>query len=133
MSRPINMVLALSVSSIAMVALQTGPARATTATTSQAELIGKLGYEGGAYPDKFHPTAGSVEVEFDSVTPLSLVHRVGPSGHFEISLPAGEYTVIGCGPATSGGTAGGQCGKPVNLTLTPGEIDHIKLVWAYTP
>jgi hypothetical protein len=133
MSRLSKLALAASVSGIAMVSLQTGPAHAATATASQAALVGKLGYEGGAYPDKFHPTAGSVEVEFDSVTPLSLEHRVGPSGQFKISLPAGMYTVIGCGPAASGGTAGGTCGRPVNLTLTRGDVDHIKLVWAYAP
>jgi hypothetical protein len=133
MSRPINLALAISVSSIGVLALQVGTAHAATTTSSQAELVGRLGYEGGAFPDKFHPTAGSVEVEFDSVTPLSLEHRVGPSGHFTIALPAGTYTVIGCGPSASGSTATGLCGQPVNLTLTPGEVHHIKLVWALAP
>ena len=133
MSRLTNLALAVSVSSIAMITLQSVPAHAATTPSSQAELVGKLGYEGGAYPNKFHPTAGSVVVNFDSMTPLSLEKRVGPSGLFKIPLPAGRYTVIGCGPSSSGGAANGQCGKPTNVTLAAGEVDHIKLVWAYAP
>jgi hypothetical protein len=71
-------------------------------------------------------------VEYYSV-PLVRNEPVGPSGHFKVSLAAGKYTVIGCGPSTSTSTASGQCSKPVNLTLSRGEVDHIKLVWAYAP
>jgi hypothetical protein len=133
MSRLTNVALAASVSGLAAVALQAGPAHAATTTSSQAELAGRLGYEGGAFPDTFHPTAGSIEVEFDSVTPITLEHRVGSSGHFKIALPAGKFTVIGCGPSASGGTASGQCSQPVNFTLTAGEVHHVKLIWAMVP
>ena len=74
-----------------------------------------------------------MEVEFDSVTPITLVHHVGPSGRFKISLSAGKYTVIGCGPSSSSAASMGTCGQPVNITLTPGEVDHVKLVWAMVP
>ena len=133
MKRLVNLALAVPAASIAMLALGAVPAHAAPTTSSQAQLVGKLGYEGGAFPGKFHPTAGSVEVEFDSVTPITLVHRVGPSGRFRISLSAGKYTVIGCGPSSSSGATQGPCGQPVNITLTPGEVDHVKLVWAMVP
>jgi hypothetical protein len=132
MSRFVKAVLAVSAGSMAMLALQAAPAHAATTTRPQALLVGRLGVEGGAYPGGFHPTAGSVEVKFYSV-PLVLDHPVGSSGQFKIRLAAGKYTVIGCGPTASGGSAGGQCGKPRNLTLKPGEVDHITLVWADVP
>jgi hypothetical protein len=132
MSRLTNLALTLSASSIAMIGLQAAPAHAATTTGSQALLVGELGIEGGAYPGGFHPTAGSVEVEYYSV-PLVRNQPVGPSGHFKIPLAAGKYTVIGCGPSASSSTAAGQCSKPMTLTLTRGEVDHIKLVWAYVP
>jgi hypothetical protein len=132
MSRLSNLALAVATSSIAAVGLQAIPAHAATTTVSRAELVGELGFEGGAYPGGFHPTAGSVEVEFTSV-PLVLEHAVGPSGHFKISLTPGSYTVIGCGPSSSTGSASSQCSKPKNITLTSGEVDHIRLVWAYAP
>jgi len=132
MSRFVKVILAVSASSIAMMALQAAPAHAATTTRGQAVLVGKLGVEGGAYPGRFHPTAGSVEVEFYSV-PLTLKQPVGPSGQFKIPLAAGKYTVIGCGPSASSGSTSGQCSKPRSLTLKPGEVDHIRLVWAQVP
>ncbi len=132
MSRLTNLALAVSAGSIAIIGLQAVPAHGATATSSQALLVGKLGYEGGACCQKFHPTAGSVLVEFHS-TPLTLDQAVGPSGDFTISLAAGKYTVIGCGPSSTSGVASGQCSKPKNITLTSGEVDHIRLVWARVP
>jgi hypothetical protein len=132
MSRLTNLALAVSAGSIGVIAFQVAPAQAT-GSKGQSALVGKLGYEGGAFPGKFHPTAGSVVVNFDGPTPLSLEKHVGSSGHFRIKLPAGQYTVIGCGPSASGTAPSGQCSKPVNVTLTSGEVDHIKLVWAMVP
>jgi hypothetical protein len=132
MSRLTNLVLAASASSIGVLAIGATPAHAS-GPTSGAELVGKLGYEGGAPPGGLHRTSGSVVVNFDGPTPISLEKKVGPSGHFKIPLPAGSYTVIGCGPSSSGSAGGAQCSKPMNITLTSGEVDHIKLVWALVP
>ena len=121
----------MSATSMAVIGLQAAPAGAGTASAHRSAIVGELGYEGGAYPGGFHPTAGTVEVEFNS-PPLVLLKHVGKSGHFKIKLSPGSYTVIGCGPAASGGTSG-QCSQPQNITLLPGEVDHIQLVWAYTP
>jgi hypothetical protein len=131
MFRYAKVALAVCASSMAMMALGSAPAYAATTTGPQALLVGKLGIEGGPYPGEFHPTAGSVEVNFSSV-PLTLEEPVGSSGKFKISLAPGNYTVIGCGPSASA-SVGGQCSKPKSLTLKPGEVDHIKLVWAYLP
>ncbi len=132
MSRLINLALAMSAAGIAVTGLQAAPAHAATTTSTQALLVGELGYEGGAYPGGFHPTAGTVYVEFHSA-PLTLDQAVGPSGHFTIPLAAGKYTVIGCAPSSSSGAANGQCSMPKNLTLTSGEVDHIRLIWARVP
>jgi hypothetical protein len=131
MSRLTNLALALSASSIALIGLQSAPAHAGTTPAHQSAIVGDLGFEGGAAPGGFHPTAGTVEVEFNSV-PLVLEKHVGKSGHFHINLSPGSYTVIGCGPAASG-TANGQCSQPQNITLVAGEVDHIQLIWAYAP
>jgi hypothetical protein len=133
MSRVLKFVGAVSVSAIAATGFQALPAHATApaTTSSQALLVGKLGFEGGPYPGGFHPTAGSVDVEFSN-PPLVLVKQVGLSGYFRIPLGPGTYTVIGCGPSTSPGSSG-LCGRPKSVTLTAGEVDHIRLVWAYAP
>jgi hypothetical protein len=131
MSRLTNLALTLSASSIALIGLQAAPAQAATTPNHRSAIVGELGYEGGAAPGGFHPTAGTVEVEFNSV-PLVLEKRVGKSGHFHIKLSPGSYTVIGCGPATSG-TVTGSCSQPQNINLVAGEVDHIQLIWAYAP
>ena len=132
MSRFVKVVLALFAGNVAMMALQAAPAHAATTAGPKAVLLGKLGVEGGAYPGGFHPTAGSVTVEFHSV-PLTLKQPVGSSGQFRIPLAAGKYTVIGCGPSASKGSGSGACSDPRTLTLKAGEVDHIRLVWADVP
>jgi hypothetical protein len=131
MTRLTNLALALSASSMALIGLQAAPAHAGTTPAQRSAIVGELGYEGGAPPGGIHPTAGTVEVEFNSV-PLVLEKHVGKSGHFHIKLSPGSYTVIGCGPAASG-AASGQCGQPQNINLVAGEVDHIQLIWAYVP
>jgi hypothetical protein len=126
MSRLLKLALALSASSVAVVGLEVAPAHASTTAGQQSAIVGQLGYEGGAYPGGFHPTAGTVEVEFNS-HPLVLEKHVGKSGNFHIKLSPGGYTVIGCGPS------GNQCSQPQNITLASGEVDHIQLIWAYAP
>jgi hypothetical protein len=133
MSRLTNLALALAGGSIAMTGLLAVPAHAATTTVERSLLVGKLGFEGGPYPGGFHPTAGTVEVNFNSL-PLSIVKSVGKSGKFKIRLSPGGYAVTGCGPSISASaTSSGLCGTPQNVNLKPGEVDHIKLVWAYTP
>jgi hypothetical protein len=127
MSRLIKLALALSASSIMVIGLQTAPAHASTSAGHSA-IVGELGVEGGAYPGGFRPTAGTVEVEFNSL-PLVLVSQVGKSGKFDIKLSPGSYTVFGCGPKQSGN----RCGQPQDIKLAAGEVDHIQLVWAYLP
>jgi hypothetical protein len=126
MSRLIKLALALFASSIAVVGLA-APAHASSRTAHSA-IVGELGVEGGAYPGGFQPTAGTVEVEFNS-QPLVLERHVGKSGKFDIKLSPGSYTVIGCGPKKSGD----QCSQPQDINLATGEIDHIQLVWQYRP
>jgi hypothetical protein len=128
MARLIKLAMALSASGIALLGLQALPAHASTTAGAKSAIVGQLGVEGGAYPGKFHPTAGTVDVEFHSV-PLTLEDHVGKSGNFRIALAPGGYTVIGCGPNRSSH----QCSKPQNITLAPGEVDHIRLIWAYLP
>jgi len=106
-------------------------AATVTSTSHEAVLAGELGYEGGAYPGGFHPTSGTVEVEFYS-QPLVLEQHVGSSGHFHITLAPGKYTVIGCGPSAST-TSPGECSNPKNFTLSSGEVKNIRLVWALVP
>jgi hypothetical protein len=128
MFRVIRLALALFASSITVIGLQAAPAHANAVAGQNSAIVGELGVEGGAYPAGFRPTAGTVEVEFDSV-PLALVKHVGKSGKFDIKLSPGSYTVFGCGPKKSSS----QCSEPQNINLATGEVDHIQLVWAYLP
>jgi hypothetical protein len=126
MSRSFKFALALFVSSFTVIGLQVAPAHASPGPKSA--IVGELGVEGGAYPGTFQPTAGTVEVEFNSM-PLTLVRHVGKSGKFDIKLSTGTYTVLGCGPKKSAN----QCSQPQDINLASGEVDHIQLVWAYLP
>jgi hypothetical protein len=132
MSRFRNLSIAASLGVMAAVGLQSAPAQVGAAQphVQQAVLAGALGYEGGAFPGHFHPTAGTVEVA-QSNPPITLDEQVGPSGHFKIPLSPGSYTVVGCGPSSSGGQ--GLCGRPKHVTLSAGEVDHIRLIWAMVP
>jgi len=67
-----------------------------------------------------------------ALQPLELVKHVGRSGRIELALSPGTYTLTGCGPASSTGPVG-HCGQPQTVTLTPGEKDHIQLVWLMAP
>jgi len=126
MFRLIKLALALS-ASLTVIGLQAAPAHANTTGHSSA-IVGELGVEGGPYPGGFQPTAGTVEVNFNSV-PLSLLKHVGKSGKFDIKLAPGSYTVFGCGPKKSSS----QCSQTQDINLATGEVDHIQLVWAYLP
>jgi hypothetical protein len=124
--------MAASLGALTAVGVQAAPALASSAVVpnSTSAIVGVLGYEGGGPSTKFHPTSGTVEVEFTN-PPLVLLKKVGDSGHFRIGLQPGSYTVIGCGPSSSGGSP--LCGQPQNITLKAGEVDHIRLIWAYVP
>jgi hypothetical protein len=124
--------MAVSIGTISTFGLQAAPALASVngTTVAKSALVGVLGYEGGPAPGGFHPTSGSVEVEFTNV-PLVLDKQVGSTGHFRIPLGPGTYKVIGCGPSSSGGQP--LCGQPKNVTIEAGEVDHIRLVWAFVP
>jgi hypothetical protein len=130
MSRFRNLALALVTSGAAAIGLQATPAHAAVPTT-RALLVGELGIEGGAPPGGFHPTAGVVEVEFARL-PLVIEKKVGRSGQFRIPLGPGTYTVIGCGPGANGGP-NGICSQPQTITLAPGQVDFLELVWAHVP
>jgi hypothetical protein len=127
MSRLVKLALVPLASGIAVIGLLSAPALASTSAHNSA-IVGELGVEGGAYPGTFRPTAGTVEVEFNSV-PLALVKHVGNSGKFDIKLSPGSYTVFGCGPQKSGS----QCSQAQDITLGTGKVDRIQLVWAYLP
>jgi hypothetical protein len=122
-----------SLGAVAAVGIQAAPALASSdaSPVSTSAIVGVLGYEGGAASANFHPTSGTVEVEFTN-PPLVLEKKVGKSGHFRIPLGPGSYTVIGCGPSSSSGSSP-LCGQPQNITLKAGEVDHIRLIWAYVP
>lgn len=128
MLRTLNAAFLAVLLAVAALALQAAPAGAVA--PRRALLAGELGFEGGPYPGGFHPTAGTVDVAFHSV-PLVLVKAVGPSGHFAIPLGAGAYTVTGCGPSSTG--VSHQCSRPQTVVLQPGQVDHIRLIWAYVP
>ena len=126
MSHWIKTALALFAGSITVIGLAAAPGYASTRARPSAAIVGELGLEAG--PGAFHPTAGTVEVEFNS-QPLTLVKHVGDSGKFAIKLSPGSYTVLGCGPKKSGN----QCSQAQDISLATGEVDHIQLVWAVLP
>lgn len=88
-------------------------------------IAGELGYEGGAYPGRFHPTAGLVRIAGPKLTQTI---DVGPSGKFSAVEPPAKYTLVGCG-----GTDDAQCGPTVPVTVKAGKTVHVKVPWALVP
>jgi len=123
MWRPILASLAVA----ALVTATAGSAEGSAPSpAADGRIAGELGVVGGAYPGGFHPTSGIVEFAFRS-HPLVLVESVGRAGHFTVWLPAGTYTVTGCGASST------QCSPAVTVRLRPGGVDHLQLVWAQVP
>ena len=129
MLRYLNAIFLAAAVTVGTIGIQATEAGATTTATREALLVGELGIVGGPYPGGFHPTAGRVYISFRE-PPLVLVKQVGPSGKFQIALGPGTYQVIGCGP---GSGQPSQCSKAKTITLVAGEVDHIRLIWAYAP
>jgi hypothetical protein len=95
------------------------------ASTRHGVIAGQLGYEGGAYPGRFHPTAGVVDVtgprNAGTVT-------VPGSGRFTLDVPPGSYTLTGCG-----GTKDKQCGPPQDVTVKAQKTSHVQVPWLLAP
>lgn len=130
MSRLIRFGACSAVATLAVTGLLAGPVQAST-PKGGAEVVGRLGYEGGAFPGTFTPTAGTVFVQFD-LRPLELVRSVGASGSFALHLASGTYTLTGCGPGNPTSPVG-PCGRSKTVTLTANEKVHVQLVWLLAP
>jgi hypothetical protein len=116
---------------VALGVLAATPTAVSASSTGRSRLVGELGYEGGAAPAPFHPTAGTVEVWF-TLNPLVLDWKVGPSGRFKIPLGPGTYAIVGCGPTSTAASAP-LCGNKTTVTLRAGEVHRVRVVWAYAP
>lgn len=88
-------------------------------------IAGQLGYEGGAYPGTFHPTAGLVMVAGPK---MERTVSVPGSGDFTISLSPGRYKLTGCG-----GTNDTQCGPSQKVTVRPGKTVQVQIAWLLAP
>jgi hypothetical protein len=126
----VRVAMLASLASGSVMVMHPASAQTRMPTSSQAHLVGVLGYEGGPYPGGFHPSAGSVEVGYSN-PPLILDKRVGQSGHFRIALGPGTYSVVGCGPRSGSGEQ--TCGKAKTIRLTPGQTEHVRVIWMYAP
>lgn len=116
--------------SITYVATCTNPCpvvegRPASGRTRHGVIAGQLGYEGGAYPGKFHRTAGVVDVagpkNASTVT-------VPASGRFTLAVTPGSYTLTGCG-----GTNDKQCGPPQDVTVKAQKTSHVQVPWLLAP
>lgn len=88
-------------------------------------IAGELGFEGGPSPGGFHPTAGRVDIAGPKLTRAV---DVPSSGKFSAVVPAGRYTLIGCG-----GTQDEQCGPSQKVTVHAGATKHVRVVWLLAP
>jgi hypothetical protein len=119
--------LATAAATIALGAVDTtaGVAAATPLMTSHGAIVGQLGYEGGAYPGGFHPTAGLVKFTGpQKVAPV----KVPQSGDFSVHVVPGDYTLTGCG-----GTKNKQCGPPQQVTVKARATTHVQVPWLLAP
>jgi hypothetical protein len=93
--------------------------------TPHGVIAGQLGFEGGAYPGGFHPTAGLVKfVGPEKVRPI----KVPESGDFTMRVVPGVYTLTGCG-----GTRNRQCGPPQQVTVKTRTTSRVQVAWLLAP
>ncbi len=98
---------------------------AQTPVTPHGVIAGQLGYEGGAYPGGFQPTAGVVK--FVGPQRVGRV-KVPDSGSFTVDVVPGIYTLTGCG-----GTKDRQCGSPQDVTVKAQKTSRVEVVWLRAP
>jgi hypothetical protein len=96
-----------------------------TASTPRGVITGQLGYEGGAYPGLFHPTAGVVK--FVGSKSFGRV-KVPKSGDFTVDVAPGQYTLTGCG-----GTKNRQCGPSEQVIVKTRTTTHVQVPWLLAP
>jgi hypothetical protein len=120
-------VLTMVATTVALGAVNTTTAVAagSPSTSPHGVISGRLGFEGGAYPGRFHPTAGLVK--------FSGPQKVGPvkvpkSGDFTVRVVPGDYTLTGCG-----GTKDKQCGPPQQVTVKARTTRHVHVPWLLAP
>ena len=110
-------------------AFGTAGAAAVSARPSPAAadgtVKGLLGYEGGAYPGKFHRTSGVVDVAGPKST---ITVSVPDSGRFTVHLAPATYELTGCG-----GTNDAQCGPAQKVKVASARTVHVKVPWALVP
>jgi hypothetical protein len=117
-------VLATAAASLAFGVVDT-TASAAAGPAPHGVISGQLGYEGGAYPGRFHPTAGLVKFAGpQKVGPV----KVPKSGNFTVHVVPGDYTLTGCS-----GTKDSQCGSPQDVTVKAGKTRHVQVVWLMAP
>jgi hypothetical protein len=117
-------VLATAAASLAFGVVDT-TASATASPAPHGVISGQLGFEGGAYPGRFHPTAGLVKFAGpQKVGPV----KVPKSGDFTVHVVPGDYTLTGCS-----GTKNRQCGSPQDVTVKAGKTRHVQVVWLMAP
>jgi hypothetical protein len=96
-----------------------------TPSTPRGVVTGQLGYEGGAYPGLFHPTAGVVKFEGPQ-SPQRV--KVPESGDFTVDVVPGHYTLTGCG-----GTKNRQCGPSEQVIVRSRATTHVQVPWLLAP
>jgi hypothetical protein len=121
-----GVVLATAIATIAFGAVGTNAAIAEASTsTPHGVIAGQLGFEGGAYPGGFHPTAGLVKFKGpQKVGPV----KVPDSGNFTVHAVPGDYTLTGCS-----GTKNRQCGSPQQVIVKARKTSRVQVVWLLAP
>lgn len=121
-----SVVVLATVAGVALGAVPTTVvAAANPSATSHGVISGQLGFEGGAYPGRFHPTAGLVKFAGpQKVEPV----KVPESGDFTVHVAPGDYTLTGCG-----GTKNRQCGPPQQVTVKARATSHVQVPWLLAP
>lgn len=109
------------------IAVTPTPVAASMHADSAADgtITGQLGYEGGAYPGGFHPTAGVVQIAGAGLTELQNVPK---SGDFTVHVVPARYTLTGCS-----GTNDTQCGQPMHVKVKTGRTKLVQVVWLLAP
>lgn len=121
-----GVVLATAAATIAFGVVNTTAALAgASPLTPHGVIAGQLGFEGGAYPGGFHPTAGLVKfVGPQKVGPV----KVPESGAFTVHVVPGDYTLTGCS-----GTKNRQCGPPQQVAVKARTTSRVQVVWLLAP
>jgi hypothetical protein len=127
-------IIGLTAALLAACAGAPGPASTRGTASSRGTVTGRFVLEGGPIgPGGRQPGPRPIPgtVQFSDGHHRLVLARVGSSGNFSVSLPAGRYAVSGHSPrvieVSNGASREAPCSQSLSVTVTPRHTTRVSL------